>query len=603
MTIYKPHLKPGASGDTAATAVLSPGMEVGQYSDDLRAFIDNLTPDPAFLYLLVIALGASEFWGPNKNGDAFPEKELIRYYPTFYEAKVYKYHINKDTNHNFGDVVFAGWNPRMKRVELVLALDRKKLPDEVKKAEEGTPVSVSMGTKVVCEFCSVCGNKARRLPDRCDHLKYHMNKVLEDGRKVYAINHKPNFFDISIVLRPAEEIAYSLKKVASDGAENVDDNQDDMPREKPVESECQDWEAFAGYEVLAKAIVPFMETMERPIPTNVIDNISRYPLEKVCCTATALGIVFKPEEWQRVALIQAGLKELADELDTEHIVAAYPDTQPIKIASFLDQDLYDENIAEQLKPYIEARSIINPMWARRLGGLTKIAATAPGYMPPPKKTYSEADVLFPIGGGYLAYRFLLGRSAREPLLIEKITRLFKRSPALAFLALGGGAKVVANLLDAGTGVAYYGVPAGLMKTSSAKNVGKAVSAWWKPTLLAMAGTHLWSAESKRRSKHQGYAPGAVSNFITEHPVISGILGSIVARKFSKGFSKASSVQDLALFIDNLGLQKTSSVSKIEAYKLGRNLESLLSHGSLPDSLLDPELFGGTAGFFDMVSTV
>jgi hypothetical protein len=601
MTIYKP-LKPGASGDTATTAILSPGMEVGQYSDDLRAFIDNLKPDPAFLYLLVIALGASEFWGPNKNGDAFPEKELIRYYPTFYEAKVFKYHINKDVNHSFGNVVFAGWNPRMKRVELILALDKKKLPEETKKAEEGKPISVSMGTKVVAEFCSICGHKSRHLPERCDHLKYHINKVLGDGRKVYAINHKPNFFDISIVLRPAEEIAFGLKKVASQAPEDVNDISPEFPREVTVETECSDWGAYAGYEVLAKTIVPFMEIMERPIPTSIMDKISGQPLEKVCCTATALGIIFKPEEWQRLILTQAGAKELADELEVEGIVASCPDTQPIKIASFLDQELYDDDIAACLKPYIEARSIMSPMWARRLSGFVKMAATAPGFMPPDKK-YTATDVLLPIGGGYLAYRFLLGRAARESLLIAKITRLFQRSPALAFLAMGGGAKVIANLLNTGAGTAYYGVPSGLRKMSSAKNISKVMSVWWKPLLLAMAGTHLWSAESKRRSKHQGYAPGVISNFIMEHPVISGILSGIALRKFSKGFSKTSSIQDLAVFIDNLGLQKTSSISKIEAYELGRNLESLLFHGSLPNSLLDPELFEGTAGFFDMVSSI
>ena len=102
---------------------IKPKVEFGKYSDDLKAFIDNLDPESSKVYVLVSAMGAGEHWGPNKNGDFFPEQSLIKQYPTFYNAKVFKHHINKDQAHSFGDVVFSGWNPRMKRVELIIAVD------------------------------------------------------------------------------------------------------------------------------------------------------------------------------------------------------------------------------------------------------------------------------------------------------------------------------------------------------------------------------------------------------------------------------------------------------------------------------------------------
>jgi intein/homing endonuclease len=53
----------------------------------------------------------------------------------------------------------------------------------------------------------------------CDHLKYNMKKILTDGRQVYAKNPGPlKFFDISVVGRPADRVAWALDKAAAEGA-------------------------------------------------------------------------------------------------------------------------------------------------------------------------------------------------------------------------------------------------------------------------------------------------------------------------------------------------------------------------------------------------
>lgn len=50
--------------------------------------------------------------------------------------------------------------------------------------------------------------------DYCEHLKTMLNKILSDGRKVYAINDYPRFFDISFVFIGADKTAKVMAKLA-----------------------------------------------------------------------------------------------------------------------------------------------------------------------------------------------------------------------------------------------------------------------------------------------------------------------------------------------------------------------------------------------------
>jgi len=59
--------------------------------------------------------------------------------------------------------------------------------------------------------------KAPTAADHCGHIKTMLGQLLDDGRKVYMKNPKPKYFDISLVFKPADRIAYTLKKVAAAG--------------------------------------------------------------------------------------------------------------------------------------------------------------------------------------------------------------------------------------------------------------------------------------------------------------------------------------------------------------------------------------------------
>lgn len=65
------------------------------------------------------------------------------------------------------------------------------------------------------DVCSLCGHKAPTAADHCTHVKSLLGQIMEDGRRVYMKNPNPRYFDISIVFKPADRIAYALRKVAS----------------------------------------------------------------------------------------------------------------------------------------------------------------------------------------------------------------------------------------------------------------------------------------------------------------------------------------------------------------------------------------------------
>ena len=250
---------------------------------DVARFISNLTPRPDAQYMLVNAMGATEWYGSNVNGDSFPEASLIHRpdrwtgnplidrivgknwsygYPTFYNAHVFAHHRNKDAAQAFGDVELAAWNPHMKRVELVLRVDRDKCQrfggtGVWDKLKAGQYPDVSMGTRVPYDTCSICldhDTYARAVrtfdpkrhqhvglavlefhkklkekngigirgvsitrKDYCEHARTMMNRILPDGRKVWVDNDYPKFFDISFVFIGADKTAKTMLFISSGG--------------------------------------------------------------------------------------------------------------------------------------------------------------------------------------------------------------------------------------------------------------------------------------------------------------------------------------------------------------------------------------------------
>lgn len=178
----------------------------------------------------LIAMGNSDQYGFNRNGDWFSGDVLEKTAHTFVtNGRMYREHRNKDPKKAIGTIKHASYDPKgMQRVELIVHMDKDKAPKEYEMAKKGEALNFSMSCRVPNDRCSICGNKAKTLPDYCDHLKHNMGRWMEkEAKYAYAYNDQPEFFDISIVGKPADRIARhieylfngdtSMKKAASAG--------------------------------------------------------------------------------------------------------------------------------------------------------------------------------------------------------------------------------------------------------------------------------------------------------------------------------------------------------------------------------------------------
>ena len=206
-----------------------------RFADEMQ----NIKLEEGDVPVHLIAIGSTEFYGPNRNGDGFKEACCKKYHDTFVKsARWYRNHKNKNPEKSFGIVKTSHYNPEMKRIELLVTLNSTKeaakrnggllADEEMEKLARGDDIAVSMACRVPFDVCSGCGNKARNRSEYCSGalckhggLATKIGTVLEDGHILHADNPDPTFFDISKVFRPADRIAYTmgqLEKAAAAGA-------------------------------------------------------------------------------------------------------------------------------------------------------------------------------------------------------------------------------------------------------------------------------------------------------------------------------------------------------------------------------------------------
>lgn len=387
--------------------------ELKSQGADIASFLESFKPNPGFTYLHVIAMGAGEYYGCNVNGDYFPEKDLITRHHTFVEqAKVFKEHDNKPTSPSFGNVVFSWYNPKMHRVELILALDKIKGEEFIRRQDAGEQLEVSMGCRVRFDVCSICGNKATAKNPYCEHIKYHKREVYPDGKQAYMINVNPTFFDISIVRRRADKIAYVLNKVASTdstvslmkknaelfehlGSEletsliplaptpdeaifAIPDN-DDMQKIAATLNDREEQEKLAmvkriraqAVRVLQKGIeeaLPALEKVEPDLPAALLDRMARrHSIEDILHSFFLNAIPMKPREFTRIIIVQNGIP-----LDRFNDVLA--GVRAARPASQIPQGHYQKEIGSLLEKFLMDRSSFLPAVMHRMDKVKTSAA-------------------------------------------------------------------------------------------------------------------------------------------------------------------------------------------------------------------------------------
>lgn len=209
-------------------------------ADRLAAW--GLTPKPDHSYLHIIDLGAGEWFGPNENADYYNEGErtfrfsepiaektaeldggLTKYHGLFTQTGgVFRRHKNSlKGGIPSGRPVWAGYNDRMHRGELLLELPSREWTDVLNKVANRESTYWSIGAGVPRDICSICGFRySKKTPNRCEHTTRKGRLTLwKEGALSFMINDILYPHDISHVLHPADRIAVTLEKVAE--TENV----------------------------------------------------------------------------------------------------------------------------------------------------------------------------------------------------------------------------------------------------------------------------------------------------------------------------------------------------------------------------------------------
>lgn len=352
---------------------------------EIRKFIDELPRKKGVTRVLSIAFGVQEGYGPNTNGDGFPisgspKMGLLTTSPryglkTFYTnpAHCFDFHQNRDPGKSYGRVIFAAYNPRMMRVEIVKEIDndlaqRYGATDYLDALHEGRAVPISMGCRVPWDECTICGNHARIRKEYCACLRNHMLDIYPDGRQAFAVNWLPRFFDISRVRRPADSIAYGLMKVAGIDLSSLSGT--DLADLYPVAQEGAK-SATMDKEIPAVDtnvdVAPYIETAlaERELPREVLDKISVHPIHRILSSTALSGLIPTPREFQYVALKSCGRPSLADHLyESDQVFAPTTGVEDIS----LDPSTITPSIVRCLLPHLQERTIAEPILSIRVRG-------------------------------------------------------------------------------------------------------------------------------------------------------------------------------------------------------------------------------------------
>jgi hypothetical protein len=300
----------GIIGNDKSDLVKRAGAEFAHKLENIKFAKDEV---PVHL----IAIGATEDYGPNRNGDGFKRACCEKYHDTFTKfARFYRDHLNKNPAKSYGLVKASAYHAPMKRIELVVALNGTKeaaerngglvADKELEKLARGDDIGVSMACTIPFDVCSSCGNQAKTRAEYCDAiengghckaggLRHNMGRCLSDGHVLHADNPNPKFFDISHVFRPADRIAYisgTLNKVAAagiiSGAElaermgisaptglNVDPNINSRVREQLIALEkLAEAEQFSNSaDALRQALLAQSAAVQTPLNPAEFENI------------------------------------------------------------------------------------------------------------------------------------------------------------------------------------------------------------------------------------------------------------------------------------------------------------------------------------------
>ena len=498
--------------------LIDPGImkTASLYADPINSFISALQPKKDKIYVLLNAVSSGEYWGDNNNHDYFPDNVLRKYYKTYESlGNIYKNHKNNDPTTSLGRVVFSFYNPEMKRVELIIELNKQRANDIVGRIESGENLPVSMGMRTSHDICSICGHVARSLKEHCDHVKHQAGQVLPDGRKIYMINPEANFFDISFVLIGADPTAITIAKVASI-------NKDSSQIKKST---------------ITKKIVGHVENVSED-PRNLIHNSQPLiPRDFI----NQLTSQYQPNE---ILSTMLGLRMMPKKADFVRILSL-PDSYsdfPIPEKPIIPNDInlnnFNEKIAHILEPIVPQFALTKTAILTRIlekyGELGRqipkspsVFSRAGGFVfgkeqEEPLKSYvkNPIPIMAGVGGLFYGYSKLMDLAGEN---IGVFSKLVLQYPWLLplIVGVGGGASIVFQNR--------------LLQKQASMGAGLA------SLLITVPVSYLYAGGQEYKVR-KGEPVTGFQDFVRRHPLLTALIGSAGVRA-GTGLLKVSNLYD------------------------------------------------------------
>lgn len=492
--------------------------KTAEYSPELGEYVKSIKPEEGKAYLLINAMGAGEYYSSNKNGDWFGKEALAKYHKTFEKlGYVYKHHQNKDPQRSYGKVLFSHYNPDMHRVELIVALDKSKAPDIIEELAKGNYPATSMGCKLPYDICSICGNKARTTADYCNHLKYEMNKVYPDGRKVFAKNENDlKFFDISIVRIPADRTSGVMAKVASmQSAQLSATIAEDVLKRAGVKEADIVKQIDGTVEQIASDPRNLIRSGQMEMPVSEMKELLRnYSLTDLLSTLSGLRIMPTKQDFQRMVIIAVRHPDM-DKLCAiqEPLFSIDENTVPLEMED-VSLDNFNDGLAEKIAHWIPEMSLTKPLVIKR--AMQKLAATP---------TLTEAKdssirainnpfgTIATLGGLYLAYNKAMDAAEVPRVLAQSgsfekwiLTRPWF-IPILLGAGVAGGTVALQKKLFQKTAANYYNPD------------------YLKRMLVAVPATYIY-AGSQENKIQKGQQISEFGNIVRKHPFLTSALATV-----------------------------------------------------------------------------
>lgn len=504
---------------------------------------------------LGFSLGLSSTLYKNKHaaGKGFSNQQTIEWVLRFnsYCSDVLKNYTKKVENpknkKNTGNRVFIPYEDfYLTRIKSIKIADYKDYVYNLEVEEDNSYIVDKWAVhncKVQSDRCSICGNKAKKVENYCDHAKYMMNRVLPDGRKVFVYNDQPKFFDISFVLIPADRTAGMLAKVANAQQPVLSAELGEQYLKQAGIKEADIEKRIPGAEIKEVASDPkrLIYESQPDMPRELVNELSdsQLPLEKILSTLLGMRIMPKREEFQRIVLCNSGKRDLADDLESKKIIfVVHKNTQPI-VPRGVSFDNFSEEIARTIRSrdeYINRAPMTKPVIILRVmekmaaaidpreGSATEQNATNVNAPYDPKK---GKNVQF-------GYGLNLGYSKENEPEISPV-----KNPILALSALGGiyaGYKhlmepfkpstgfdklLVKNpwlwpVLIGATSLGTVALQEKLMEKKSSLDPGLLTRAF-----IAIPSTYLYSGLQEHKAR-QGQPISEIGNIVRQYPFLSSI---------------------------------------------------------------------------------